>query len=56
MSVKILIDMNLPPSWVQVLERQGWSAIHWSTVGDPRATDRDDHGLGVGERLHCVHA
>ncbi|MCW5969277.1 MAG: DUF5615 family PIN-like protein [Blastocatellales bacterium] len=40
MSVKLLIDMNLSPDWVSVLERHGWSAIHWSEVGDPRATDR----------------
>jgi predicted nuclease of predicted toxin-antitoxin system len=40
MSVKILIDMNLSPDWAPVLQRHGWSAIHWSTVGDQRATDR----------------
>jgi predicted nuclease of predicted toxin-antitoxin system len=37
--VKILVDMNLSPSWVPVLESQGHSAIHWSTVGDGRASD-----------------
>lgn len=40
MSVKLLIDMNLSPDWVPVLKRHGWSAIHWSTVGDPRESDR----------------
>ena len=40
MSVNVLIDMSLPPSWAPVLQRYGWPAIHWSTVGDPRATDR----------------
>ena len=40
MSVKILIDMNLSPDWTAVLQRHGWEAVHWSTVGDPRATDR----------------
>jgi predicted nuclease of predicted toxin-antitoxin system len=40
MSIKILIDMNLSPDWVPLLQDAGWSAIHWSTVGDPRATDR----------------
>jgi predicted nuclease of predicted toxin-antitoxin system len=39
MSVNVLIDMNLSPDWVPVLQRHGWSAVHWSTVGDPRATD-----------------
>jgi predicted nuclease of predicted toxin-antitoxin system len=37
--MKILIDMNLSPDWVKVLERAGWKAIHWSTVGDMRAPD-----------------
>jgi predicted nuclease of predicted toxin-antitoxin system len=37
--MKILVDMNLSPGWVPVLERHGWSAAHWSTVGNPRATD-----------------
>jgi predicted nuclease of predicted toxin-antitoxin system len=40
MSIKILIDMNLSPDWVPVLQNAGWSAVHWSTVGDPKATDR----------------
>src|SRR5258707_11028650 len=40
MSIKILVDMNLTPDWVAVLARHGWSAVHWSTQGDPRATDR----------------
>ena len=40
MSVKILIDMNLSPDWVAPLESAGWSAVHWSMIGDPRATDR----------------
>lgn len=38
--VKILLDMNLSPLWVCVLEENGFEAVHWSTVGDPRATDR----------------
>jgi predicted nuclease of predicted toxin-antitoxin system len=37
--VKILIDMCLSPSWVPVLERHGFSAVHWSAVGDGRAPD-----------------
>jgi predicted nuclease of predicted toxin-antitoxin system len=37
--MKILIDMNLSPDWVKVLENVGWEAVHWSTVGDIRATD-----------------
>jgi predicted nuclease of predicted toxin-antitoxin system len=40
MSLSIVIDMNLSPDWVALLQAHGWSAVHWSTVGDPRATDR----------------
>ena len=39
MSIKLLIDMNLSPDWVPVLKIHGWSAVHWSAVGDPRASD-----------------
>jgi predicted nuclease of predicted toxin-antitoxin system len=37
--MKLLIDMNLSPDWVSV-SVVGIEAIHWSTVGDPRAPDR----------------
>jgi len=37
--MKLLVDMNLSPDWVQPLENAGWEAQHWSTLGDPRATD-----------------
>jgi predicted nuclease of predicted toxin-antitoxin system len=37
---KLVIDMNLSPQWAQALLDRGWEAVHWSTVGDPRATDR----------------
>ncbi|MFP3974605.1 MAG: DUF5615 family PIN-like protein [Dehalococcoidia bacterium] len=39
--MKLLIDMNLSPTWTNVLEAAGWKAVHWSTIGDPRAPDRD---------------
>lgn len=38
--MKILIDMNFAPEWSQVLAKYGWEVLHWSEVGDPRATDR----------------
>ena len=41
MSIQILIDMNLSPDWVGVLTAKGWTSIHWSTVGDPRAADQE---------------
>ncbi len=37
--MKILIDMNLSPAWVETLGSNGHEAAHWSTVGDPRAPD-----------------
>lgn len=39
--MKILIDMNLPPRWVQVFASAGWEAVHWSLVGAPTASDRE---------------
>lgn len=41
MSLAILVDMNLSPDWIPLLCQHGWSAVHWSAVGDPRAPDRD---------------
>ena len=40
MNLKLLIDMNLSPDWGAVFQRHGWPAVHWSEVGDPRASDR----------------
>ena len=40
MSLNILIDMNLSPDWIGLLQNAGWTATHWSTVGDPKAADR----------------
>lgn len=39
--MRILIDMNLPPRWVQVFAAEGWEARHWSQVGAPTASDRE---------------
>jgi predicted nuclease of predicted toxin-antitoxin system len=37
--VKLLVDMNLSPSWVERLARHGFEAVHWSTIGAATATD-----------------
>lgn len=37
--IKLLVDMNLSPDWVALLQGAGWDAVHWSSVGDPRAPD-----------------
>lgn len=37
--MKILVDMNFSPDWVDVFTRHGFAAVHWSMLGDPRAED-----------------
>ena len=37
--MKLLVDMNLSPAWADSLRAVGWEAVHWSTLGDPGATD-----------------
>jgi len=39
--MKILIDMNLSPEWVGVLEAAGWRATHWSSIGKASAPDEE---------------
>lgn len=33
--------MNLSPAWVEALRAMGVEATHWSTIGNPRASDRE---------------
>lgn len=37
--MKLLVDMNLSPSWVERLVRHGFEAVHWSTIGAATASD-----------------
>jgi predicted nuclease of predicted toxin-antitoxin system len=37
--MKILIDMNLSPEWVEEFKLHGLEAIHWSTIGKHDAPD-----------------
>ncbi|WP_437549555.1 DUF5615 family PIN-like protein [Sorangium sp. So ce367] len=39
--MKVLVDMNLSPTWAPFLKGEGIEAVHWSAVGDPRAQDRE---------------
>jgi len=39
--MNILIDMNLTPDWVAVLDRAGHKTTHWASVGSPSAKDRE---------------
>jgi predicted nuclease of predicted toxin-antitoxin system len=67
--MKILVDMNLSPDWVMVLERAGWETVHWSKVGNMRAPDDEimswarengyivfTHDLDFGILLALTHA
>ncbi len=69
MSLRILVDMNLSVEWIPLLEQAGWTAIHWSAVGDPRADDSTimawasaqkyavfTHDLDFGTALALTHA
>lgn len=37
--MKILIDMNLSPSWTGVLKDAGIEAVHWSKIGPANTPD-----------------
>jgi predicted nuclease of predicted toxin-antitoxin system len=68
MSIKLLIDMNLSPQWIEVFKRNGWGAVHWSSIGEPDAPDgaimdwarRNEyivftHDLNFGTALALTH-
>ncbi|MEQ1826894.1 MAG: DUF5615 family PIN-like protein [Pirellula sp.] len=68
MSISLVIDMNLSPDWVLELSKHGWASEHWSTIGDPRATDGEimawarannhvvfTHDLDFGTMLALTH-
>jgi predicted nuclease of predicted toxin-antitoxin system len=67
--MRLLIDMNLSPAWIPVLKDAGHGAIHWSTVGSPKASDHEilawakakgyvlfTHDLDFGAILAATHA
>lgn len=37
--MKLLVDMNLSPSWASRLARHGFEAVHWSAIGAPTTPD-----------------
>ncbi|MEM9540068.1 MAG: DUF5615 family PIN-like protein [Cyanobacteria bacterium P01_E01_bin.42] len=39
--MKILIDMNLSPDWVEVFAKYDIEAMHWLSIGNPEAKDRE---------------
>jgi predicted nuclease of predicted toxin-antitoxin system len=67
--MRFVIDMNLSPTWVDVLVKMGHHAVHWSTVGHIDATDTQimewarehgsivfTHDLDYGALLHATAA
>ena len=36
--MKLLIDMNLSPTWVTAFAEAGIEAVHWSSVGATKVT------------------
>lgn len=66
--MKLLVDMNLSPQWVQLLRDAGWVAAHWATVGKANAPDSEitayaatnnyvilTHDLDFGAILAATH-
>jgi len=62
--MRLIVDMNLSPQWVEVLRTHGHEAVHWSAIGAATAPDttimaaaRDQgavvftHGLDFGALL-----
>ena len=39
--MKILIDMNLSPQWIDVFKTANYECLHWSDIGSPNASDRE---------------
>lgn len=67
--MKLIVDMNLSPSWVEYLRNHGIDADHWSALGNVKAPDREimnyarerafvvfTHDLDFGNILAVTHA
>ena len=50
--MKLIIDMNLSPNWVQVLKEGGIEAIHWSNLGAQDSPDATI--LAYALEHHCI--
>ena len=69
MTLRLLVDMNLSPSWVEILCDGGFEAEHWSQIGSHDAPDSElfewarthgyivfTHGLDFGAMLNATQA
>jgi predicted nuclease of predicted toxin-antitoxin system len=39
--MKLIIDMNLSPRWIDSLEAAGFEAVHWTSIGPHNAPDAE---------------
>lgn len=39
--MKFLVDMNLSPGWIDLLAKEGFEAIHWSSIGRGNESDAE---------------
>lgn len=39
--MKLLVDMNLTPRWVDLLNGSRFQAVHWASVGNAQAADTE---------------
>lgn len=39
--MNLIVDMNLSPRWINLLNQAGINAVHWSKVGRPNAADSE---------------
>lgn len=51
--MKLLLDMNLSPTWVDLLSSEGWEVVHWSSAGSNSAPDAEIMNW-ASERGYCV--
>ena len=67
--MKLLLDMNIPQGWVEILNKAGHEATHWRDIGDIRAEDTEimawareneymvfTHDLDFGSILYATNA
>ncbi len=50
--MKLIVDMNLSPRWVEHLKQAGHDAVHWSTVGACDAPDAEI--MGYAKTMNSV--
>jgi len=50
--MKLVVDMNLSPRWVEVLAQAGVEAAHWSMLGARNASDSEI--MAYASANHCV--